>query len=492
MPYQHVSYTDAGFFLLDDWRYRPNLTLSFGLRYEVQNHLSNYNNVAPRFGFAWSPGAGKTGRSKTVIRGGAGIFYDRFQEANVLNAERFNGVNQVRYVITNPQFFPNIPTTAQLEQLLATQNTVVSNNAVTKYQVDPNLRAPAVIQSSIAVERQLPFNTTLNVNFLDTHESHYFRTVNINAPLPGTYSPTIAGSGSYPYGAEAGGIYQYQSTGVLNQNQLITSVTSRVNSNISLTTFYIFAHSKSNSDGINSFPSNSYNWRADYGPSNLDVRNRFVLIGSILTKYGIRFSPSIFAQTGTPFNITVGQDLNGDLQLTDRPAFAAASLCGTSQYIKCTSFGDFNIKPGPNDVIIPKNYGRGPGSFSANLRVSKTWGFGEGVTRAPRGGGGGGGGRPGGGMPPGMGMGGPGGGGGRGGGGMGGPGGGGGDMTNKRYNLTFSVEARNLLNNVNPGLPTGNLLSPIFGESNSLANSGGPPGGQTNNRRITLGLRFSF
>jgi hypothetical protein len=71
-------------------------------------------------------------------------------------------------------------------------------------------------------------------------------------------------------------------------------------------------------------------------------------------------------------------------------------------------------------------------------------------------------------------------------------GGGGGDTTNKRYNLTFSVEARNILNHVNPGQPVGNLLSPLFGESNSLGNSGGPPGGQTNNRRVTLGLRLAF
>jgi hypothetical protein len=66
-------------------------------------------------------------------------------------------------------------------------------------------------------------------------------------------------------------------------------------------------------------------------------------------------------------------------------------------------------------------------------------------------------------------------------------------MTNRRYNLTFSVEARNALNHVNPGMPTGNLLSPLFGLSNSLGGGGfGPPGGQTNNRRITLSLRFSF
>jgi hypothetical protein len=73
-------------------------------------------------------------------------------------------------------------------------------------------------------------------------------------------------------------------------------------------------------------------------------------------------------------------------------------------------------------------------------------------------------------------------------------GGGGGDTTNHRYNLTFSLEARNALNHVNPGTPTGNLLSPLFGISNSLGGAGGfgPPGGNTNNRRLTMSLRFSF
>jgi hypothetical protein len=499
-PYLHVSEADAGFFVLDDWRYRPNLTISVGLRYEMQNHLSAYGDVAPRLGFAWSPGAGKTGRSKTVIRGGAGIFYQRFSESSILNAERFNGTNQVRYVLTDPTFYnagnPVIPSVAQLQQLVAAQtSTSTTSNTVTHYVVDPNLQAPTIIQSSIALERQLPRNTTLAVNFLDTHEYHFFRTVNINAPLDGTYNTAVAGSGVYPYGAAAGGIYEYQSTGTFNQNQLITSLNSRINSNISLTAYYVFAHSNSNSDGIGSFPSDSYNLKSDYGPSSLDVRNRFTLIGTILTKYGIRLSPTIFAQSGSPFNIVVGEDLNGDLQLTDRPAFAPASLCGTNnQYIKCTKFGDFNLDPTPGEALIPRNYGRGPGSFTVNMRISKTWGFGEVVSRPARQGGGGPGGGAPGGMPPGMG----GGGGGRGGGGFGGGGGrgggGGGDNTNKRYNLNLSLEGRNILNHTNPGTPIGDLLSPQFGESNSLGGSGGtgPGGSNTNNRRLTLGLRFSF
>jgi hypothetical protein len=78
-------------------------------------------------------------------------------------------------------------------------------------------------------------------------------------------------------------------------------------------------------------------------------------------------------------------------------------------------------------------------------------------------------------------------------GGPGGFGGGGG-----RYSLTFSVQARNLFNNVNLGMPIGNLTSPLFGQSTQLAGGFGPGGGgpggggAAGNRRIDLQLRFSF
>jgi Carboxypeptidase regulatory-like domain len=483
-PYLNVKMVDAGFYAMDDWRLRPNLTLSLGLRYEIQNHLADYSNVAPRFGFAWSPGAGKTGRSKTVIRGGSGIFYDRFMLTNILATERFNGVNQVKYVVSNPGFFQSIPPLSSLQQLASSAGSIT--NQTTTTIADSNLAAPRVVQSAIGVERQLPWNTSLAVNLVDNHTYHFFRSRNINAPYPGTYPLNPI----YPYGKDAGGIYQYSSDATLNQTQLTTNINARVNANISLFGFYSYSHAHSNSDGINSFPANSYNLGQEYGDSSLDIRHRAFIGGSIAAKYGIRFSPTIFLQSARPLNITTGQDLNGDLQFTERPSFAQAVNCGTNASYKCNYYGNFNLTPGVNDALIPRNYARGNGSFVINLRVSKTWGFGKETSRPGRGG------ADGGPRPPG-GMGGMGGGGGRGGGGGGprggGGGGGGGDLTNRRYNLNLSFNARNLLNHVNPADPSGNLLSPLFGISNALGNGGfGPPGGQANNRRIDLGLRFSF
>ena len=92
-PVAGVSQTDIGAYVQDDWRVSNNFTLSFGLRYENQTNISSNADIAPRFGFAYAPFAGD-GTPKTVIRGGYGIFYDRYNSNLTLRERRFNGVNQ--------------------------------------------------------------------------------------------------------------------------------------------------------------------------------------------------------------------------------------------------------------------------------------------------------------------------------------------------------------------------------------------------------------
>ena len=89
-------------------------------------------------------------------------------------------------------------------------------------------------------------------------------------------------------------------------------------------------------------------------------------------RWGVRLNPFIIANSGRPFNITIGRDLNNDSVFTDRPAFAQPGQPGAID----TRFGWFNPTPGPNDIIIPRNYGDGPGIVTVNLRVSRTFGFG--------------------------------------------------------------------------------------------------------------------
>jgi hypothetical protein len=151
----------------------------------------------------------------------------------------------------------------------------------------------------------------------------------------------------------------------------------------------------------------------------------------------------------------------------------------------CTPLGTFNTVP-TGQAILPVNYGTGPGNATFNLRLSKTIGFGaeaKGASGGRDGGPGGGGSR--GGGPPGGGLGGR---------GLSGAGGGNpfgsGGTTNRRYNLTFSISVRNLLNSANPGVPVGNLSSQLFAQSISIA--GGPFSSASANRRVDLQVMFSF
>lgn len=452
-------------YIEDDWRIRPNISLNIGLRFETQNHIRDHANFAPRVGFAWGIGGG--GKApKTVLRAGFGIFYDHFEEAQVLQAQQLNGINQQRYVVNSPDFFPpSVPPISALSGF-ATFPTI--------YQIGSSLRAPYVTEAAVGLERQITQNITTSVTYINTHGVHQFLTRNINGPLPGTYDPTVPASGVRPLG-DVGNIYQYESNGIFNENQLIANFNIRLGAPLTLFGYYTLSYANSNTSGIGSFPMDQYNIAQDYGPAAFAVRNRFFVGGSFGLPYGITFSPFLVAASGRPYNVTIGRDRNGDSIFNDRPAFAAPGATGPN--IVVTKFGSFNIAPAFNQPVIPINYLTGPGQFSMNARLAKTFGFGK-VTE---GGGGFGGHRhgPGGGL------------GGR---GLSGNTGGGlwhrGATVNRRYQLEVGAMVHNVFNIVNLGTPVGNLSSPIFGQSNSLA--GGFFGGQSANRSINMFMRFSF
>jgi len=381
----------------------------------------------------------------------------------------------VNYIVRDPDFYPNVPSLSSLGQF-QTQSTIRS--------LYGDIRTPYQIQTSVGIDRQLPKNTSVAVNYVFSRGVHTLRTRNINAPV----------GGAFPYGP-IGNLFQYESTGFSRQNQLITNFNTRFSRRVSLFGVYLLGQSKSDADGAGSFPADNYDLRNEYSYSAFDVRHRFIMGGSVTAKWGVSLNPFVIASTGSPFNITTGRDNNLDTQFNDRPSF---STNASGPGVVSTSFGNFLLAPGPNDSIIPRNYGRGPGSFTINLRAGKSFGFGKTGESGINDGG----------MPPGMGGGRPGGGGpppGMGGGRPGGPGGMfGGASSGKRYNMTVSVQARNLLNNVNPSQPGGNLGSPLFGISTQLGGGFGPRpggggpggggggGGAAANRLVELQLRLSF
>lgn len=463
---------DAGIYAQDDWKLRPNLTVSYGLRFESQNDIHDHADFAPRVGFAWGIGSTKNKAPRTILRAGYGIFYDRFPQSLVIQADQLNGINQTQFVIKNPTFFnPNVvPSVSQLG------NPTVSNI----YLIDPNLRAPYVMQAAIGVERQLTKNATLTVNYLNSRGVHQFITENINAPQP---DGTVAFPGQGP-------IYQFKSAGIFKQEQLMTNVNVRAGARLSLFGYFVINNAHSNTSGAGSFPTNQFDISQDFGRTPFDVRYRAFFGGSVALRYGFRVSPFMIFNSGQPFNIVVGQDRNGDSIFNDRPFFANNP---NQPGAVATPFGVFDPNPAPlpGEEIIPPYLGTGPKQFTLNVRLAKTFGFGESressgnnqQNQNRRGGEGGDhGGRGGPGGPRGGVF----------GGGPGGPGGpfGGGAGTNHPYNITFSIFARNLFNNVNLATPIGIISSPRFDQSIALA--GGPFSSSDSNRRVDLQVMFSF
>ncbi len=168
----------------DDWRVKPNLTLSLGLRYEWQNWVNDHRDIAPRIGFAWSPDSRKGTNGKTVIRGGFGIFYDRVNSSVFLNQLMLNGSYQLNYTVANPLFFQTGMPAGGWASVAAGAGTPLSQGNNSIYLVDPRLRADSMLQSAIGVERQLPHNTSMSVTFTNTRGMHLLQTVPINTPDP--------------------------------------------------------------------------------------------------------------------------------------------------------------------------------------------------------------------------------------------------------------------------------------------------------------------
>ncbi len=491
-PRSALTFADVGVYAEDDWKLRPNLTLSYGLRFESQSAIGDKADLAPRLGLAWGLGRGK-GAPKTILRFGYGIFYDRFTEDLVLQAQRLNGVTQTQIIANAATSGPIQCPPGTLPPVAIDISQCSGSTSPTIYRINRSLRSPYTMQTAVGVERQLGNIGSLSVSYLHSRGVHQLILLNVNAPLPGE------GDQTRPLFSTVGtqNIYESNSAAVFRQNQIITNVQFRAGKRFSLMGYYTLGWANSNTGGPNSSRSNQFDLSQDYGRAGYDVRHKLYFSGTASLPYNFRVSPFVIINSGAPFNITTGRD-NGNTFFNERPSFGIPGAPG----VITTRYGSFNVNPAPGEPRIPINYGNGPANATLNVRVSKTFGFGpetagpDAESRAARSGQR----RRGGAQGPPA-------GGGVGGGGFGAPAphGFGGlfvpGSSPRRYNLTLTVVARNVFNFWNPGTPIGVLPCPSgilnapdcisnFGKSVSLA--GGSFSSGAASRRVDFQAMFAF
>ena len=283
-----------GWYAQDDFRVRKNLTLSYGVRHELQNHVGGKFNFAPRLGFVWSP---KKNGSIT-FRGGAGIFYDWFAAQVYEQTLRVDGERQRDLVIINPSY-PN-PFSS------GTQTTLPAS----RIQTDPDLQIPYIIQASFGMETQ-PFKLfQLRANYQYQRGVHLLHGRNLNAPVPGFGRPDPT----------VGNITNIESSAYSSNHRLMVNVgPAKFVQGLFWSINYLLMKNTNEADSPFSLPANNFNLRADRGPSAADFRH---LISGFVSKrlpMGFNISTVFQATSALPYNITTGFDDNGDTVINDRP-----------------------------------------------------------------------------------------------------------------------------------------------------------------------------
>jgi len=500
-PEAEVKQWDLSFYIQDEWKVRPNFTLSPGLRYENQNNVNSDFDFAPRVSFAWSPVFGKkkvpaaaeaakpatpgataapapapgppAGPPKTVFRGAVGYFYNRVSEDVTLQSIRFDGIHQQQFLVTDPavlNLFPVVPSIDLLDTFAQPQIRRIKSD---------DLRASRSFRAMFAMERLLPKNIKLSVTYFYGRTDRIQRVVNINAPLGGTFIPGLPNSGVRPLGAEAGNIFEYQATGKSIGNTLSLNI----NGNLKTMSFwggYNLNKTRNTDSGQPGSPFDAYDFSQEWARTPFGSLSFMYGGGNYQAPHGFSLNMFMIASSGQPFNITTGRDTNGDTFFSERPAFATDL---NKPGVVVTPLGAFDPNPSAGQTIIPRNFGRGPGFVSVNFNIAKVFKFGPAIEpKAPPPGG-----------PATTSAGAP---------APSGPAASGSAAAKppakppvqRPYSLTFSANINNFFNRNNEGNPIGNMSSPYFLKSASGSNTFffGGGGGSGGNRTITLRVRLSF
>jgi outer membrane receptor protein involved in Fe transport len=312
---------NVGGFFQDEWQIRPDFSLAMGLRYDWQNNFGDTNNLAPRLAIAWAPFKAR----KTVIRTGAGFFFDRSGPGPIYDIRRFDGMQLRRYVLSAAQIPPDLSD----DTLLAFPTSV--------HRIGGGTELPNTMQFSFGIEQQLAKNTTMAVSYVGTRAVQQFRSRDANAPLPTQFA-------SRP-DSTLNVLREIESAGRMESNGLEITFRGNLAPRVTGMAQYVFSRTLTDTNGLNWFPANSFAPEGEWGRADSDRRHRLNFLATASLHRWANFGASLSLLSGIPFNITTGRDDNRDGMAIDRPAGTTRNtgLGPGSAVIDLRWFRDFRL-----------------------------------------------------------------------------------------------------------------------------------------------------
>jgi hypothetical protein len=326
---------EAGGFFQDQMKLSPRFSLTPGLRYDWQNFLrGDRNNFSPRLSFAWAVDP----KSKTVLRGGGGLYYDRIGGGPLLDLARYQDAQRRALQISSRQ-----------QALCYPIATCLNPDALPPSLVElaPDIRTPYQIHYGLSIERQIGEKATISVGGRGQHGVGVFRSIDINAPLADS-GYTLRPNTDYAQ------IRQIQSEGAQEGEALDINYRGRFNRWFNAFAWYTWSHYENNTSGIYFFPQNQQDPEAEWARADWDTRQRFGIFGEINGEHLLNLGFGVFAHSGSPYTITTGTDAYGDNLYNTRPDGVARNSETGPDY------ADLDLRWGYDFKLQPKEADKSP------------------------------------------------------------------------------------------------------------------------------------
>lgn len=302
-------WNEIGTFVQDQIQLRPDLQMSLGLRYDWQTYFDSPHNFAPRFSLAYAPGKDR----KTVVRLGAGLFYDRSGARPISELKRFNGSVIRSVTLLNPNSLNPIPP-GQNFSLLPTDLVTTA----------PGVSIPLLSYYSFGLERQIVKGTTIAVTYRGNVGHNLFRSADPNAPFGPAYlsrpNPSL------------GVVRQIQSRGRQVSNALDITFQGSTGRWFNGLAQYTLSRSDNNTGGIAWFPANQYDDSGEYARADFDQRHRFNLLGTFNEGHWLSLGVAANLFSGSPYTETAGVDVFRTGLLNARPLGIGRNTLETAGY----------------------------------------------------------------------------------------------------------------------------------------------------------------